>query len=115
MAWRTVSSYFGLEIFMDFDIGTPGQTMRILIDSGSDWFWISGKDCILCGGMKHFDQGASSSYELVSDDSIILYYGSGEVHGNHIRETVCVSLTSNCEGLFCTPVCVEEMNMMSVT
>ena len=44
-AWRTVRSYFGMEIFIEFDVGTPGQTLRILIDSGSDWFWVTTEKC----------------------------------------------------------------------
>ena len=30
---------------MDFDIGTPGQTLHVLLDSGSDWFWVTADEC----------------------------------------------------------------------
>lgn len=58
-AWRTVRSYFGMEIFIDFDIGTPGQTLRILIDSGSDWLWVTTEKCRQCGGIKRYDHTES--------------------------------------------------------
>ena len=61
-AWRTVRSYFGMEIFLEFDIGTPGQTLRILIDSGSDWFWVTTDLCRACGGVKRFDHRKSTTY-----------------------------------------------------
>ena len=95
-AWRTVRSYFGMEIFIEFDIGTPGQTLRVLIDSGSDWFWVTTERCRLCGGIKRFDHKASTSYEKVGTQDVSLYYGSGKATGDHIRETVCLSMTHSC-------------------
>ena len=40
-AWRTVRSDQGYEIFIEIDVGTPSQTLNVLIDSGSDWFWVN--------------------------------------------------------------------------
>lgn len=103
-----------MEIFIELDIGTPGQTLRILLDSGSDWLWVTTSKCIECGGVKRFDSKESSTYELVSEDEIVLSYGSGDAWGSHIRETVCLSTTTNCDGYFCEQACVTDMNMLGI-
>ena len=103
-----------MEIFIEFDIGTPGQTLRILIDSGSDWFWVTTEKCRFCGGIKRFDHSASTTYEKVGTQDVVLYYGSGNARGDHIRETVCLSTTHSCEGHFCEQVCVTEMDMLGI-
>ena len=100
-AWRTIRSYFGMEIFMDIDVGTPGQTLRILMDSGSDWFWVTSNECIECGGVKRYDSGHSRTFEQVADSRVRLSYGSGDAWGHHIQESVCLSTSSNCDGFFC--------------
>ena len=71
-AWRTVRSYYGMEIFLEFDIGTPGQTLRILIDSGSDWFWVTTDICRTCGGVKRYDHRKSSTYEKIGSSEVVL-------------------------------------------
>lgn len=107
-------SYFGMEIFIEFDVGTPGQTLRILIDSGSDWFWVTTEKCRQCGGIKRYDHTKSSTYKKIGDDEVFLRYGSGDCRGDHIQESVCLSTSSFCSGFFCEPVCVSDMNMMAV-
>ena len=103
-----------MEIFLEFDIGTPGQTLRILIDSGSDWFWVTTDMCRACGGIKRYDHKKSSTYKKVSDEGVLLQYGSGDASGDHIQETVCLSTPSKCQGFFCEEVCVDNMNMLGV-
>ncbi len=65
--------------------------------------------------MRHYDQHASSRYNIVNDRPITLSYGSGDVIGLHVTESVCLSTTSLCEDLFCKTVCVNDMNMLSVS
>jgi hypothetical protein len=62
-AWRTLRDWFGMELFVKFDVGTPGQTMNVLVDSGSDWFWINSAECTTCGGRNRnkYDSGLSST------------------------------------------------------
>lgn len=105
-----------MEIFLEFDIGTPGQTLRILIDSGSDWFWVSTEKCRGCGGVKRYDHSLSTTFKKISTlkDEVLLKYGSGDVWGDHIQETVCLSTPSNCTDFFCKQVCVKDMNMLGV-
>lgn len=83
-AWRKVRSFFGMEIFLEFDLGTPGQTLAILVDSGSDWFWVTNSQCRLCGGHTRFDHKLSSSYKDMETNKITLSYGSGDLKGYHI-------------------------------
>ena len=94
-------SYFGMEIFLEFDLGTPGQTLTILVDSGSDWFWVTTQRCRWCGGEKRFDHTLSSTYKKVDSNSVDLAYGSGEAWGDHIQERVCLTTSDDCEGHFC--------------
>lgn len=103
-----------MEIFIEFDIGTPGQTLRILIDSGSDWFWVTTEKCRQCGGIKRYDHTESSTYRKIGTEEVVLMYGSGSVRGDHIQETVCLSTPRACDGFFCQPVCVTDMNLLGV-
>jgi len=99
---------------MDFEIGTPGQQVHILLDSGSDWFWVTNDKCLLCGGVSRFNSRASSSFSLVEAEGVELEYGSGGTMGDHIKETVCLSTARACTGNFCTPVCATDMNIASI-
>lgn len=83
-AWRTVRNYFGMEIFLDFDIGSPGQKLSILIDSGSDWFWVTTDKCRWCGGETRYNPKESSTYSNVGTKEVLLQYGSGDAKGDHI-------------------------------
>jgi len=103
-----------MEIFLDFDIGTPGQTLHILLDSGSDWFWVTNKECHSCGGIKRYDHQTSSSFSLVETNGVKIEYGSGAIAGDHIKETVCLSKTRACKDNFCTSMCAFDMNIASV-
>mmetsp|Transcript_4939 Transcript_4939/g.6554 ORF Transcript_4939/g.6554 Transcript_4939/m.6554 type:complete len:140 (-) Transcript_4939:882-1301(-) len=103
-----------MEIFIEFDIGTPGQTLRILIDSGSDWFWVTTERCRMCGGIKRYDHKKSTTYKKIGTEDVVLQYGSGGAWGDHIQETVCLSLSRACSGFFCEPVCVTDMNILGI-
>ena len=104
-----------MEIFIDFDIGTPGQTLKILIDSGSDWFWVTTNLCgRRCGGRNRYDHNKSSTYKKIGEREVLLQYGSGDAWGDHIQETVCLSTKRFCRGFFCEPVCVTDMNMLGI-
>ena len=89
--------------------------MNILLDSGSDWFWIVDESCWFCSGKARYDSGDSSSSKMVREDSVHLRYGSGECRGDRIQEKVCLKTRATCEGHFCEPVCVESMNIASIT
>lgn len=85
-----------------------------MIDSGSDWFWVTTDKCRTCGGVKRFDHRKSSTYEKIGTSEVVLQYGSGDAWGDWIQESVCLSTTTACDGLFCNQVCVKDMNMLGI-
>ncbi|KAF9933811.1 hypothetical protein BGZ67_004131 [Mortierella alpina] len=50
--------YYGL-----IDIGTPAQTLKVMMDTGSARLLISSTECPDCTGNTHFDRNASSTYQ----------------------------------------------------
>ena len=99
---------------MDFDIGTPGQTLHVLLDSGSDWFWVTADECKECGGVMRYNRNSSSTYELIDKDGVKIDYGSGSLGGDLIQETICLSTARACEGNFCRSTCANDMNIVAV-
>ncbi|XP_050051344.2 cathepsin D-like [Dermacentor andersoni] len=62
-------------------LGTPGQTFRIIFDTGSADFWVPSVRCTEgCHDRRKYDHSHSSSH--VSDGTAVsIKYGSGEVRG----------------------------------
>ncbi|KAH7979857.1 hypothetical protein HPB49_011616 [Dermacentor silvarum] len=83
-----------LENHMDMDyigevkLGTPGQTFRIIFDTGSADFWVPSVRCTNgCHDRRKYDPSHSSSH--VSDGKAVsIKYGSGEVRGALASDTL---------------------------
>ena len=93
-----------MELFVQFDIGTPGKTMNILCDSGSDWFWINSIDCQDCGGKRanRFDPSQSSTAEIATGwfKNVTLMFGSGDAKGVQMEDRVCLTQSATCKSYF---------------
>ena len=50
----------------------------------------------------------------MEENGIELEYGSGAILGHHIQETVCLGTARACEDQYCTPICVNDMNIASI-
>ncbi|KAF9284882.1 hypothetical protein BGZ68_004339 [Mortierella alpina] len=61
--------YYGL-----IDIGTPAQTLKVMMDTGSARLLISSSECPDCTGKTHFDRSASSTYQA-SDETWSVNFG----------------------------------------
>ncbi|KIK69444.1 hypothetical protein GYMLUDRAFT_68042 [Collybiopsis luxurians FD-317 M1] len=85
------ASYFGT-----ISIGTPGQSMNIVLDTGSSDLWVVGTNCLGCGtGTPAFDSTKSSSFQSTTSSSgsstngeTTIQYGSGTVRGTLAQDTV---------------------------
>lgn len=77
------SSYFG-SVF----IGTPPQEFGVILDTGSSDLWVADTDCSTCGGTTTlYDPSKSSTYNA-SGQITDIRYGSGEVVGEIVADTV---------------------------
>ncbi|KAJ3882653.1 aspartyl protease [Lentinula edodes] len=82
--------------FATLSIGTPGQSMSVVLDTGSSDLWVTGSGCQSCDGQTPtFDSSKSSSFKSSSSSSssskggqTTIQYGSGAVAGALAQETV---------------------------
>ncbi|KAH9929570.1 acid protease [Epithele typhae] len=92
-------------------VGTPPQSFKVVLDTGSSDFWLASSDCVSCGSTPPFDPNASSSIKALtsasgSTQSIQISYGSGQVAGILASDTVSMAgFTVNPQ----TMVVVEQM------
>ncbi|KAJ3904047.1 aspartic peptidase domain-containing protein [Lentinula edodes] len=82
--------------FATLSIGTPGQSMSVVLDTGSSDLWVTGSGCQSCDEQTPtFDSSKSSSFKSSSSSSssskggqTTIQYGSGAVAGALAQETV---------------------------
>ncbi|KAJ4490934.1 aspartic peptidase domain-containing protein [Lentinula aciculospora] len=83
--------------FATLSIGTPGQSMSVVLDTGSSDLWVPGTDCQNCDRQTPtFDSSKSSSFKTSSSSSsssssqgkTTIQYGSGAVAGTLAQDTV---------------------------
>ena len=76
----TVDNYYNTQYYATFEVGTPGQSMSLLLDTASSWIWLPSTDCE-CHESTRFDTSASSTYW---DTGVkhALKYKQGEVIGS---------------------------------
>ncbi|KAL1945921.1 hypothetical protein VTO73DRAFT_1923 [Trametes versicolor] len=85
------SSYIGT-----VQIGTPPQTFKVVLDTGSSDLWVPATNCLSCGQTPPFDSTQSSTLQQVtsasgSSQSVRIRYGSGQVQGILVSDTVSMA------------------------
>ena len=78
--------------YFDIEIGTPGQIFSVLIDTGSNYFWINSEKCFGCKSQKKFDKDKSNTYNDINKQ-IKINYISGNLSG--IISTDIIKFTNN--------------------
>ncbi|KAL4801741.1 aspartic peptidase domain-containing protein [Aspergillus unguis] len=87
--------------FCNVTIGTPGQDLRLILDTGSSDLWCNAANSSLCSSSKDpcrtsgsFDPGSSSSYTYVSSDFNITYADGTGAAGDYITDTIHIGGTT---------------------
>ncbi|VEU21076.1 DEKNAAC101959 [Brettanomyces naardenensis] len=77
-----LTNYMNAQYFTEIQLGTPAQTFKVILDTGSANLWVPSNDCssLACYLHTKYDHEQSSSYKANGTDFSI-QYGSGSMKG----------------------------------
>lgn len=82
-----INNYQDAQYYGSIDLGTPGQTVRVVYDTGSSNLWASNQKPGWLSQHKYYDNTKSSTY--VSNGTVFnIEYGSGPVAGFYSADTI---------------------------
>lgn len=79
-ASSSLKNYGNFQYVVTMSIGSPSQTIDLLVDTGSSWVLIPSKNCDCHESSHKFDPSSSSTYSSYNSE-IDQKYGRGEVTG----------------------------------
>jgi len=84
-----INNYQDAQYYGEIKIGSPGQSVRVIYDTGSSNLWASNQKPGLLSKHQYYDHSKSSSY-VANGTTFNIQYGSGPVSGVYSADTIAI-------------------------
>ena len=86
-----LTNYLNAQYFTEIQLGTPGQTFKVILDTGSSNLWVPSRDCssLACFLHTKYDHDESSTYKA-NGSEFSIQYGSGAMEGYISQDVLAI-------------------------
>jgi len=85
-----IEDYTNVQYFGPISMGSPGETIDVVYDTGSSNLWVPNKDCCGASSTHKFYHHEQSSTYTANGTIFKIKYGSGPVSGFYSKDTMAI-------------------------